>query len=164
MKDREGLLAELGQAIREVSGQGVLFSQAVASKVGINSTDLECLDILMLRGPVTPGALAASTGLTTGAMTVLIDRLEKAGFVRRERSRDDRRKVLVTATPAVTKEVVPYSVPMQTAVMAVLDHYSDADLRLLLEVLRACSVAASAAIAETRTMPARQELKSASAP
>jgi hypothetical protein len=57
----------------DASGQGVMYSQAVAQRLGINSTDLECLDHIVLRGPLTAGALAEATGLTTGAITGVID-------------------------------------------------------------------------------------------
>jgi DNA-binding MarR family transcriptional regulator len=60
----------------DASGQGVMYSQAVAQRLGINSTDLECLDHIVLRGPLIAGALAEATGLTTGAITGVIDRLE----------------------------------------------------------------------------------------
>jgi DNA-binding MarR family transcriptional regulator len=157
---RQQIIADLVGAIREVSGQGVLFSAIVAGKIGVNSTDLECLDIVMMRGPVTPSALAAGTGLTSGAITAVIDRLERAGFVRRERDADDRRQVLVTATPAVAKVVAPYGEPMQREVMAVLGRYRDGELQVLREILAECSKAAATAIAEVTKMPARKNARS----
>src|SRR5574342_463312 len=93
-KKRRELEAALNGALRDVSGQGVLYSQAVAERLRINSTDLECLDHIS-RGPVTAGRLAELTGLTTGAITGVIDRLERIGLVRREHDPDDRRKPLV---------------------------------------------------------------------
>jgi DNA-binding MarR family transcriptional regulator len=98
---RNELVAALNHAMRDASGQGVLYSQAVAERLGINSTDLECLDIIVMRGPVTAGELARATGLTTGAITGVIDRLDRAGFAKREHDAADRRKVLVRALPAV---------------------------------------------------------------
>ena len=76
---RSELLRQLDEAVRKVSAQSVLMSDAVARLVGLNSTDLECLDLLYLAGPTTAGRLATHTGLTTGAMTAVIDRLERAG-------------------------------------------------------------------------------------
>src|SRR5260370_7206883 len=69
--------AALNAAMRDVSGQGVLYSQAVAERLGMNSTDLECLDHIS-RGPLTAGRLAELTGLTTGAITGVIDPLQRA--------------------------------------------------------------------------------------
>src|ERR1700734_2618292 len=98
---RQQLMAALDRAMRDASGQGVMYSAVVAERLGINSTDLECLDHVVLRGPISAGALAEATGLTTGAITGVIDRLERAGFARREPDPEDRRKVLVRAEPIV---------------------------------------------------------------
>ncbi len=77
---RSATIAALMQAMRETSGLGVMFSQSIGKRLGISGSDLECLDFVVLRGPVTAGELAAVTGLTTGAITGLIDRLEQAGL------------------------------------------------------------------------------------
>src|ERR1700756_6065953 len=84
-KARATLLGELEEAMRRSSAQGVLYGQTVANVAGIANSDLECMDILYLEGRVTAGRLAEVTGLTTGAITGVVDRLEKAGLVRRER-------------------------------------------------------------------------------
>src|SRR3981189_796686 len=78
---RAALLRELEEAMRRSSAQGVLFGQTVANVAGISGSDLECLDFLNLEGRVTAGRLAEVTGLTTGAITGVVDRLEKAGPV-----------------------------------------------------------------------------------
>lgn len=147
-KSRRELIAALNAAMRDTSGQGVLYSQAVAQRLGINSTDLECLDLVVLRGPLTAGALAEATGLTTGAITGVIDRLERAGFARRARDAVDRRKVLVRALPAVAERVAPLFEPMQRAAMAALSSYREEELALLLDFLNRAREAALAAMAE----------------
>ena len=86
---RTALLKQLGETLRKVGAQSVLMSDTVGRLVGLNSTDLECLDLLYLSGATTAGRLAAHTGLTTGATTAVIDRLEQAGFVRRMRTTGD---------------------------------------------------------------------------
>ncbi|MBA2518706.1 MAG: MarR family transcriptional regulator, partial [Chloroflexia bacterium] len=63
-----------------VTGQSVLFSQAIADQVGLNPTDLEALEVLLRQGPLTAGKLAEITGLTTGAITGVVDRLERKGY------------------------------------------------------------------------------------
>ncbi len=73
----------------------VMFSQAVADRVGIGASDLHCLNVLNLSGPITAGQLSALTGLTSGAVTRLVDRLEHAGVVERDRDPEDRRRVIV---------------------------------------------------------------------
>lgn len=75
------------------------FDQAVADKLGLNRTDLRCIDVLQREGPVTAGRLAQRTGLSTGAMTTALDRLERSGYARRVRDSGDRRRVLVELTP-----------------------------------------------------------------
>ncbi len=154
-QSRPELIVALNAAMRDVSGQGVLYSQAVAERLGMNSTDLECLDHV-LRGPVTPGALAEATGLTTGAITGVIDRLERAGLARRDRDPDDRRKILVRALPAVQERVLPLFEPMERFAMAALSRYRDDELSLLLGFLATARDAALAAMAELQSMPAQK--------
>jgi DNA-binding MarR family transcriptional regulator len=133
-RSREALMAALESALREVSGVGVLFSNAAAERLGLNPTDLECLGYLA-GGPISAGALAAATGLTTGAITGVIDRLERAGFARREPDPNDRRKVLVRETDEARARTAPIFAPMAAASAAALAGYSDAELKLLLGFL-----------------------------
>lgn len=131
---RTRLIAALTAAMREVSGQGVLFSQAAAERLGVNSTDLECMGYLA-DGPMTAGGLAQATGLTTGAITGVVDRLERAGYARRERDPEDRRKVLVQLTPLAAERAQPIFAPMERASIGVLETYDDAQLAFLLTFL-----------------------------
>jgi len=151
--DRARLMEALNRAMRDASGQGVIHSQTVAERLGVNSTDLECLDFIVMRGPLTAGELAAATGLTTGAITGVIDRLEQAGFARRERDADDRRKVLVRFQPGAEKRIFPLFKPMERATAAVLQRYSDKELAFLLEFLNRLSEAANTAMAELKALP-----------
>src|SRR6266571_891334 len=131
-KARAALLQELEEALRRSSAQGVIFGQTVANVAGISGSDLECLDFLNLEGRVTAGRLAEVTGLTTGAITGVVDRLEKAGLVRRERDETDRRKVFITVVPETAMKIGELYVPMQQAMEKVFNTYSDEELRLLL--------------------------------
>ena len=153
-KSREETTAALNLAMREASGLGVLYSQAVAQRLGVNSTDLECLDHIVSRGPLTAGALATATGLTTGAITGVIDRLEQTGFARREPDANDRRKVLVRATDAVAARIAPLFAPMERAALAALSQYRERELALLIEFLSRLGDAARAAMAELQETPA----------
>jgi DNA-binding MarR family transcriptional regulator len=131
-KARAALLQELEHAVRRSSAQGVIFGQTVASRAGISGSDLDCLDFLILEGRVTAGRLAEVTGLTTGAITGVVDRLEKAGLVRRERDDNDRRKVFIATVPQNIARIGKFYEHMQRAMLKVWDTYSDAELRLLL--------------------------------
>jgi DNA-binding MarR family transcriptional regulator len=131
-KARVALLRELEEAMRRSSAQGVIFGQTVANVAGISGSDLECLDFLNLEGRVTAGRLADVTGLTTGAITGVVDRLEKAGLVRRERDEADRRKVFIVTVPENIAGIGRFYVPMQQAMQKLWSTYSDAELQLLL--------------------------------
>jgi DNA-binding MarR family transcriptional regulator len=144
---RAALIAALNAAMREVNGQGVRFSNAVAARLGINTTDLECLGYLV-DGPVTAGRLAEATGLSTGAITGVIDRLERAGFARRERDKTDRRKVLVHATAPAIERAGQLQAPMEAATLAALAPCDDEQLALLLGFLGRTRDAAQKALAE----------------
>jgi DNA-binding MarR family transcriptional regulator len=132
---RRTVLKELNEALRKVSAQSVLLSDVVAKLVRVNSTDLECLDLLMLAGVTTAGQLAAHTGLTTGAMTAVIDRLERAGFVRRRRDPQDRRRVLVEALPRGLHEIGPLYRPLAEASERLSTRYDDKELTLVVDYL-----------------------------
>src|SRR5271166_5906341 len=81
--------------MRIVSSQGAMFAKIVADRAGISSADMDCIDFVNLEGRMTAGRLAELTGLTTGAITGVVDRMEEAGLVRRERDLEDRRKVFI---------------------------------------------------------------------
>jgi len=130
-KARAALMQELENALRRGSAQGAIFGQTVANSVGISGSDLECLDFLNLEGRVTAGRLAEVTGLTTGAITGVVDRLEKAGMVRRERDPDDRRKVFIATVPENVARVGRFYENMQKGMVKLWETYSDAELRLL---------------------------------
>src|SRR5262249_21091677 len=93
--ERAEVLAALSGEFRQLSAATVMFHQAVADRLGMNVTDHKCADILERNGPMTAGELAERTGLTTGAITGVIDRLERAGFVRRAKDPGDRRRVII---------------------------------------------------------------------
>ena len=131
-KARAALMVELEHAVRRSSAQGVIFGQTVANRAGISASDLECLDFLNLEGRVTAGRLAEVTGLTTGAITGVVDRLEQAGLVRRERDDNDRRKVFIATIPGNIAKVGRFYEHMQRAMLKLWETYSDAELRLLL--------------------------------
>jgi DNA-binding MarR family transcriptional regulator len=131
-KARAALLQELEHAVRRSSAQGVLFGQTVANVMGISGSDADCLDFLNLEGRVTAGRLAEVTGLTTGAITGVVDRLEQAGFVRRERDEADRRKVFIVTVPENTARIGRLYVPLQEAMHKLWSSYSEEELQLLL--------------------------------
>ena len=131
-KTRAALLQELENAMRKASAQGTMFAKTVADRAGISSSDMDCMDFLNVEGRMTAGRLAELTGLTTGAITGVIDRLEKAGFVRRERDESDRRKVFIAPVPERMMEIGRFYTLMQRAMEKQSEGYSDTELKVLL--------------------------------
>jgi DNA-binding MarR family transcriptional regulator len=88
-------VAAVEMAVRNLIASAILFNHQVAQRVGLGASDAQFMHLLQLHGPLTPGRLAGLSGLTTGTVTGVLDRLEAAGFVHRERDGSDRRKVIV---------------------------------------------------------------------
>jgi DNA-binding MarR family transcriptional regulator len=97
------LITEVGRAVAEWQHAVQAFDEAAAALLGTNLTDLRCLGALYRDGTATAGQLAAAVGITAGAMTVAIDRLERLGYVRRVRDAPDRRRVRVELTPLLVE-------------------------------------------------------------
>jgi DNA-binding MarR family transcriptional regulator len=142
-RDRLELVSSLTQALGQASAHAVVVSQTVAAAVGLNATDLECLDILQNRKLASAGEIAQLTSLTTGAVTALLDRLEKAGFIQRQADPSDRRRVLAAPLPERMVQLFEMYVPLRKAMETLYDDYSDAQLRTFVEFLeRSISVSA----------------------
>src|SRR5437899_11212675 len=95
-RERADLETAFAAGLRRTGALMQLMGTAAADKIGINATDLNCLNILSFSGHMTAGELARATGLTTASITGVVDRLEEAAFVTRERDPTDRRRVVVT--------------------------------------------------------------------
>lgn len=133
--DPAQLALTLGQALGgEFPARVALFQQAVADRLGISLTDYKCLDIARRADPSQPataGRLAELTGLTTGAITGALDRLEKAGFIRREKAPNDRRQVLIRLLPEREEELSRVLASFQQAWQSWCARYSEESLRLI---------------------------------
>ena len=112
------------------------FDQAVADAIGLNRTDMRCLDVIQREGPVPAGRLADETGLTTGAITTVLDRLERAGFARRTRDPSDRRRVLVELDPRARQGAGDYYGEHMAHGERLYRRYSEKELELLLGWVR----------------------------
>lgn len=110
---------------RETSALTILFHSRVAEQMGLSPTDEKCLDLAMrAEGPITAGRIAELSGLSTGAVTGVIDRLERAGYVRRVRDPHDRRKVLVEVTVHDEGEFAPLFAGAQETLREVLSRFT----------------------------------------
>jgi DNA-binding transcriptional ArsR family regulator len=133
-RERAELAMAFMAAVRKTGSLMQLMSQAAADRIGINATDLNCLNILSFSGQLTAGELAKATGLTTASITGVVDRLEEAGFVRRERDSTDRRRVVIHLdAPRALGTVAPVFGPMMGAWQRMAAQYSDDELRLIVE-------------------------------
>jgi DNA-binding MarR family transcriptional regulator len=101
----DDLHAGIAGAVRRLIADAVLHNHAVAQELGLGASDAQFVGLLGQHGPLTPGRLAALSGLTTGTVTGVVDRLERAGFVRRERDAADRRKVHVVLVDAAVQRL-----------------------------------------------------------
>jgi DNA-binding MarR family transcriptional regulator len=124
---------------REIGARTILFHQAIANLAGVSVTDLKCLDYVDRGGDVTAGDLSRLTGLTTGAITAAIDRLEKAGLARRERSATDRRKVFIRLceSPAMAR-VAPFYEALGREASQLVTRYSTRELETIKDFCTRC--------------------------
>jgi DNA-binding MarR family transcriptional regulator len=130
--------------VRAIIAQGranstgtVILHAAVAERLGLNPSDHKCADLMMSQSETcTPGRLAELTGLSTGAITGVIDRLERAGFLVREHDPEDRRRVLLRLTHTRGPEVRALFQPLSRGVEALLENYTIAELAVVLRYMR----------------------------
>ncbi|GIF37885.1 DNA-binding MarR family transcriptional regulator [Actinoplanes xinjiangensis] len=128
---RASAIADLMRAGRETSRLSMVFRYAIAERLGLTVSDLECLDFLGDAGSATAGQIAERTNLTTGAVTSMLRRLQQAGYVTAERDPADRRRMIVTLRPERSAELEqPYERFAERAAWLV-EGYSVEELRLL---------------------------------
>jgi DNA-binding MarR family transcriptional regulator len=152
--DRERMVAELQMGMQRSTMFTVLLHHATASKAGMNVTDAQCVNALTLDGPQTPGRLAELMGITTGgAITAVIDRLEKAGYVKRTRDPDDRRRVIVELVEENVARFGRYFEPIAHVFHERLDSYTDEQIAFLLDWVRANNAAMPGVIDQVRNLP-----------
>lgn len=137
MGARDTLIEDVAQAIAQFQSATNLVDEAAAALLGIHRTDLRCLGLLHHANvPLQAGRLGAAAQISPGATTAAIDRLERAGYVRRVRAGGDRRGVLVELTPTAAERLEAIYAPIARAGMDRLSRYSEAELRLLHQVFR----------------------------
>ena len=135
---RAQLIADLGLAGRELSAHTVMFHSAVAERLRLGPTDHKAFDFILREGPCSAGQLAELTGLTSGAITGVIDRLEHTGYVERVREDGDRRKVLVRSSLSAGRERKCSELfdSLAAGVGKVAASYSDRELKVILDFMR----------------------------
>src|SRR5579859_2125534 len=156
---RTALLKELARQYREFNGHGASFFRAAAGRIGMPVTDLQVIDILDSTGLTTAGQLAELTGLTTGAITQMLNRLEAAGLVRRERDPNDGRKVIVRLAPDANsmREVTAIFDAVARASDELVAGYDDEQIAFLVEFLKRGNALSQRVIAQMQETPSDEQ-------
>ena len=138
---RREMLNQLADLGRRISTQTVFLHQAIAQTVGLNATDTKCIDLILSHSErtMTAGELSDKTGLTSGAITHILDRLERRRFVKRVRDTQDRRKVLVRVRAKSLEPLVPRYEEVGKAYMALAEEYSDDELAVICDYMERAS-------------------------
>jgi DNA-binding MarR family transcriptional regulator len=138
---RRELLNRLRDLGRKISTQTVFLHQAIAQSVGLNATETKCIDLILSHpnGSMTAGELSGMTGLTTGAITHILDRLERRQFIERVRDTEDRRKVFIRVRPESLEPLAPKYEEIGKAFMSLAARYGDKDLQLICDYMDSAS-------------------------
>ena len=149
---RKFLLQRLLDLGRLVSTRTVFLHQAIAQQVGLNATDTKCVDLIG-RGPadgVTAGWLSEQTGLTTGAITHILDRLERRGVIERTRDTEDRRRVFVRVRYETLEPLAPYYDAIGASFGALSKHYTTEQLAVICDYMERASEVSERELAKLR--------------
>jgi len=160
---KKDLVEELIREFRESGNQDDAFDNLAAERLGVNETDLHCLNIIENSGGLTAGELASQAGLTTGAVTGVIDRLERAGFARRVADPEDRRRVKLEVTPKFYERSERIWGPVAADWEALLTRrFTAGELERIIEFLRATNELGRKHVARLRGQGrrARPDMKS----
>jgi DNA-binding MarR family transcriptional regulator len=133
---RNDLVQQLRSEIVGYFGAASEFDERVAKKFKLSRTDMRCLDLLGRQGPMTAGQLAEETGLSTGAVTFLLDRLEEAGMVKRRRDTDDRRRIWVELVPSAKRKLQHAQAPIVEEMRAVSQRFKEEELAIVRDFMR----------------------------
>jgi DNA-binding MarR family transcriptional regulator len=145
---RSQLNQEIRTALRDVSAQLSLLTHRISEHLDLRDTDLQCLDLIDSHGPLSPSTLARQAGLHPATMTGVIDRLERDGWITRERDPADRRGVLLRALPGRRPDVLRLASGMNAEMAKICAGYHDRDLHTIARFLRQTAIAGRTAIAQ----------------
>lgn len=121
-------------AVRDYGVQLTLFRNAMNEWAGLNTTDMECLRLLFLKGTSTPSELARHTGLTSGAATAMLDRLEKAGLIERQPNPNDRRGTLIVPAKSSAEKMASWFESARKAQDELISSYPEKELEIIVDV------------------------------
>jgi DNA-binding MarR family transcriptional regulator len=142
---RRRSITAVKESLRELNSQLSLLNHHVGDRLGLKDVDLDCLDLIARHGPLSPSALARHAGLHPATMTGILDRLERAGWVTRDRDPSDRRAVLIRPLRDRNAELFRLYAGMNSAMDDLCEGYTDKELELLAGFLRRTTDAGKAA-------------------
>ena len=145
---RSQLNQEVRTALRDVSAQLSLLTHRIGGHLDLKDTDLQCLDLIDTQGPLSPSTLAKLAGLHPATMTGVIDRLERDGWITRERHPGDRRGVLLRVLPGRRQDVLRLASGMNAEMARICAGYPDRDLQTIAGFLRQTATAGRTAITQ----------------
>lgn len=134
-QSKDALIRKIGLLVRQMGAQSTLSSVAIAKRFGIHASDLEALDLIFIRKEASAGDLAKATGLTSGSITALIDRLAAKGYVTRHDDPGDRRKTIVRVNRRMTAQIEAAYAPRQKAMHALWSEFTPDQLEAIGEFL-----------------------------
>jgi DNA-binding MarR family transcriptional regulator len=134
-------VAQAKAGLRDLRIELTLLNHRVGTRLALRDIDLDCLDVIVRNGPLSPTALARRTGVHAATLTGVLTRLEAGGWVVRERVENDRRAVMVRGVPERTREILRVYDGMNTAMDEVCAEYSDDELALIADFLQRTSAA-----------------------
>ncbi|MEJ3405381.1 MarR family transcriptional regulator [Rathayibacter sp. YIM 133350] len=134
-RSRRRATTDLKDALRELRVQLSVLNHQVGVRADLRDVDLDCLDLISAEGPLAPSALARLAGVHPATLTGILDRLERGGWIRRQRDEADRRSILVSIDPARNAEMFRHYAPMNARMDAVCAEYDPAQLALVADFL-----------------------------
>ena len=152
LHENKELYEELNQAVQWSGTLTVIHTNAIAHRIGLSATEFEAMDLITRFQPITAGKLAEYCGLTTGAITGIVDRLERQGFVRRERDQDDRRRVFILPieNKERSKKVRALYRPIAKGFEEYVEKYSEDEVCMLIKMQKEANAMVERSIAKLR--------------
>jgi DNA-binding MarR family transcriptional regulator len=135
IRRRQRSSAQVRESLRELRIQLSLLNYRIGSRLDLKDVDLDCLDIVDVYGPLSPSALARRAGLHPATMTGVLDRLERGGWIARERDASDRRAVVVRILSDRYAELMRFYSPMNRSMNKILAKYSDSELEAIADFM-----------------------------
>lgn len=134
--DKENLRQQVIMGVANYGVGYVLYRHAIAQVLGLNAADMDCLTVLFLKGTATPSELSRYTGLSSGATTAMLDRLEKSNLIERQPNPHDRRGTLIRPVSDAAAKVLPLFASVRQAQDEIVSSYSEQELAILADFFR----------------------------